>query len=166
MRWLSGLVASVAMVAAVTAFIALIDPHVPPLSFLMLYLLVVLPVAVVWGTVFAVVTSVLSVAVYVYAFEVADVPSAVALAVFLMTAVVVGELAARLRRAALASARLTEEQSALRRVATLVARSVPPPVVFEAVTEEVGRLCDANRPHGALRAGWHGDRHGGLESGT
>ncbi|HEV8567211.1 MAG TPA: GAF domain-containing sensor histidine kinase [Actinoplanes sp.] len=144
MRWLSGLVASVAMVAAVTAFIALINPHVPPLSFLMLYLLVVLPVAVVWGTVFAVVTSVLSVAVYVYAFEVADAPSAVALGVFLITAVVVGELAARLRRAALASARLTEEQSALRRVATLVARSVPPPVVFEAVTEEVGRLCDAD----------------------
>jgi signal transduction histidine kinase len=144
MRWLSGLVASVAMVAAVTAFIALINPHVPPLSFLMLYLLVVLPVAVVWGTVFAVVTSVLSVAVYVYAFEVADTPSAIALVVFLVTAVVVGQLAARLRRAALASARLTDEQSALRRVATLVARAVPPPVVFEAVTEEVGLLCDAD----------------------
>jgi GAF domain-containing protein len=35
---------------------------------------------------------------------------------------------------------LAEEQAALRRVATLVARGVPPEVVFAAVTEEVGRL--------------------------
>ncbi|MDX6411891.1 MAG: hypothetical protein QOE91_1407, partial [Gaiellaceae bacterium] len=41
-------------------------------------------------------------------------------------------------RAALA--RLAEEQAALRRVATLVARGVPPEEVFAAVTEEVGRL--------------------------
>jgi signal transduction histidine kinase len=41
-------------------------------------------------------------------------------------------------RAALA--RVAEEQAALRRVATLVARGVPPEEVFAAVTEEVGRL--------------------------
>jgi signal transduction histidine kinase len=35
---------------------------------------------------------------------------------------------------------LAEEQSALRRVATLVARGVPPEEVFTAVTEQVGRL--------------------------
>jgi signal transduction histidine kinase len=37
-------------------------------------------------------------------------------------------------------ARLAEEQAALRRVATLVARGVPPKEVFAAVTEEPGRL--------------------------
>jgi signal transduction histidine kinase len=37
-------------------------------------------------------------------------------------------------------ARLAEEQAALRRVATLVARGVPPSEVFAAVTEEVARL--------------------------
>ncbi len=37
-------------------------------------------------------------------------------------------------------ARLAEEQAALRRVATLVARGTPPEQVFAAVTEEVGRL--------------------------
>jgi signal transduction histidine kinase len=37
-------------------------------------------------------------------------------------------------------ARLAEEQSALRRVATLVARGAPPRDLFVAVTEEVGRL--------------------------
>ena len=38
---------------------------------------------------------------------------------------------------------LAEEQAALRRVATLVARGVPPEQVFAAVTEEVGRLLSA-----------------------
>jgi GAF domain-containing protein len=37
-------------------------------------------------------------------------------------------------------ARLADEQAALRRVATLVARRMPPEEVFAAVTEEVGRL--------------------------
>jgi CHASE3 domain sensor protein len=41
-------------------------------------------------------------------------------------------------------AQLATEQATLRRVATLVARAVPPPVVFEAVTREVGLLCDAD----------------------
>src|SRR6185369_6348761 len=58
--------------------------------------------------------------------------------------IVVAELAARSRRAALDWARLKEEQSALRRVATLVAQSVPPSAVFEAVTREVGLLSGAD----------------------
>jgi signal transduction histidine kinase/CHASE3 domain sensor protein len=37
-----------------------------------------------------------------------------------------------------------DEQAALRRVATLVARAGPPSEVFEAVTREVGLLCDAD----------------------
>ena len=39
---------------------------------------------------------------------------------------------------------LVEEQAALRRVATLVARGVPPEEVFAAVTAEAGRLLDAH----------------------
>jgi signal transduction histidine kinase/uncharacterized protein YoaH (UPF0181 family) len=42
------------------------------------------------------------------------------------------------------AARLTDEQAALRRVATLVARAVPPEQIFGAVIEEVGRLLDAD----------------------
>jgi signal transduction histidine kinase len=67
-----------------------------------------------------------------------------ALVVFLVTAVVVALLWARSRRAARHSARLTEEQSALRRVATLVAQSAPASAVFAAVTEEVGLLSGAD----------------------
>jgi GAF domain-containing protein len=40
--------------------------------------------------------------------------------------------------------RITGEQAALRRVATLVARGAPPREVFAAVTEEAGRLLGAN----------------------
>ncbi|MDQ1532341.1 MAG: hypothetical protein QOF28_102 [Actinomycetota bacterium] len=41
-------------------------------------------------------------------------------------------------------ARLAEEQTALRRVATLVARAVHPDELFAAVTEEVGRVVSAD----------------------
>jgi signal transduction histidine kinase len=41
------------------------------------------------------------------------------------------------------SRRLAEEQAALRRVATLVARAQPPSVIFNAVTEELARLLQA-----------------------
>ena len=40
--------------------------------------------------------------------------------------------------------RVADEQAALRRVATLVARGVPSAAVFDAVTEEVGRLLPAD----------------------
>ena len=41
--------------------------------------------------------------------------------------------------------RVAEEQAALRRVATLVARGEPPDAVFASVAEEVGRLLPADR---------------------
>jgi signal transduction histidine kinase len=44
-------------------------------------------------------------------------------------------------------ARLANEQAALRRVATLVARGEPPEEVFAAVTEEVGRLLSVEYAH-------------------
>ncbi len=46
-----------------------------------------------------------------------------------------------------ALARLADEQAALRRVATLVARGVPPPHVFAAVTHEVGVLLGVDATH-------------------
>jgi hypothetical protein len=128
-RWLSGLLVSVAAVAMVSGLVALLEPHVPVQSLLVLYLLAVLPVAVVWGTGLAVVTSMLSTAVFAYLFlppihsiQVADSRELAAMGVFLVAAVVMGELAARSRRVALESARLSQEQSALRRVATLSPR--------------------------------------------
>ncbi|MFC5262149.1 GAF domain-containing protein [Kribbella qitaiheensis] len=168
-RWSGRLLVSVAMVAAVTGLVALLKPHVPTLSLLVLYLLAVLPVAVFWGVRLAAVTSVVSIAVFAFLLPptgsilLTDSRNAVALGVFLVTAVVVSELAARSRRSAVESARLTNEQSALRRVATLVAQSVPSSAVFEAVTREVGLLSGADlarmeryEPDGTVTgvAGW------------
>jgi signal transduction histidine kinase len=150
-RWLRGLAVSVIAVAAVSGLIALLEPHLPVLSLLVLYILAVLAVAVGWGTVLAVVTSILSAVCFAYLFlppvgsvRVTDWRELVAMGVFVVTAVVVGELAARSRRETQEAARLSEEQSALRRVATLVAQAGPPSLVFEAVTREVGLLCDAD----------------------
>jgi signal transduction histidine kinase len=150
-RWLRGLAVSVIAVAAVSGLIALLEPHLPVLSLLVLYILAVLAVAVGWGTALAVVTAILSAVCFAYLFlppggsiQVADWRELVAMGVFLVTAVVVGELAARSRRETLEAARLSQEQSALRRVATLVAQAGPPSEVFEAVTREVGLLCDAD----------------------
>ncbi|MFF1822349.1 DUF4118 domain-containing protein [Kribbella sp. NPDC058245] len=148
--WLRGLVACVVLVAVVTGVVALLRPYVPVLSLLVLYLLAVLPVAVMWGARLAAVTSVVSVAAFTFLVPqqrsavTADSRNLVALGVFLVTSFLVAELAARSRRAALESERLTEEQSALRRVATLVAESDAPAAVFEAVSREVGLLCGAD----------------------
>jgi len=150
-RWLSGLIVSVALVAAVTGLIGLLEPHVPVLSLLVLYLLAILPVAVFWGARFAALTSVMSIAAFALGFlpsresaRVVDPRNLAALGVFLVTAVIVGELAARSRRTAIEAGRLSEEQSALRRVATLVAQSDAPSTVFQAVTREVGLLSGAD----------------------
>jgi signal transduction histidine kinase len=149
-RWLRGLAAGAVLLAVVTGIVALLKPYVPVLSLLVLYLLAVLPIAVVWGARLAAITSIAGVVSFAFFLPqegsvwVADSRNVVALGVFLVTSFVVAELAARSRRAAVESARLTEQQSALRRVATLVAESEAPAAVFEAVTREVGLLCGAD----------------------
>ena len=66
------------------------------------------------------------------------------LVVYLGVSVLVGELAASAARRA---ARLADEQAALRRVATLVARGVTASEVFEAVAHELGELLDVDTTH-------------------
>jgi signal transduction histidine kinase len=150
-RWLSGLLATVALVAAVSGLLVLVEPHAPALGLSVLYLLAVVPVAIVWGVRLAIVASLLSAAAIAYlflpprgSFQVDDSRSVLVLVALLLTSVVVAELAARLRRRARESARLAEEQAALRRVATLVAQSTAPAEVFEAVTREVGLRSGAD----------------------
>ena len=148
-RWPCGLLASVLLVGAVSGLQVLFKTWLVPLR--VLYILAVVPVAVVWGTGLAVLTAVLSAVAYeylfvppIYTFDIADWRSAVALGVFLVTAVVVGGLAGRLRRAAVESGRLSQQQAALRRVATLVAWGAPPPEVFSAVAHELAAEFGAN----------------------
>jgi signal transduction histidine kinase len=68
------------------------------------------------------------------------------LALFLVMSALVGAVAARVRRrtTALEEARgvLADEQAALRRVATRVARGVPPGEILAVVAEEIGRVLE------------------------
>ncbi|HMJ35165.1 MAG TPA: DUF4118 domain-containing protein [Baekduia sp.] len=161
-RWLSAALASAALVAAVSAVIALLEPRVPALGLGVLYLLAVLPIALVYGSAAAAAVSVTSVVAFTYFFlppryslDPGTSDRWSVLLAFLVAALAVSELAARSEREARRSARLAdqqarlaEEQAALRRVATLAAHGTSPERLFAAVVEEVGRVFPAE--HAAL----------------
>jgi K+-sensing histidine kinase KdpD len=93
--------------ALVTAAIELLKGHVPVLSLAVLYLLAIIPIAVAWGIVYAVGMAVGSMLVFnffflppLYTLTLQDSRNWFALLVFLVTAVVVSELASRSRRRA------------------------------------------------------------------
>jgi K+-sensing histidine kinase KdpD len=67
-RWLSAALASAALVAAVSAVIALLEPGVPALGLGVLYLLAVVPIAVMYGSAIASAVSVASMAAFNYFF--------------------------------------------------------------------------------------------------
>src|SRR3954447_22715653 len=81
-------------------------------------------------------------------FGAADWQNWLVIAIYLLLGVLIGMLGAISQRRAKASeqarGRLAQEQAALRRVATLVARAERPEAVFAAVAEEVGVLLDVD----------------------
>jgi two-component system sensor histidine kinase KdpD len=102
---------SIAAVAVVTGAIFGLKTVAPVLSLGILYLFAVLPVAVFFGLVYALAVSVVSMLAFNFFFlpplhtlALTDSGNWVALAVFVVTAVVVSELATRARRRALAAA--------------------------------------------------------------
>lgn len=106
--------------AVVTGVIELLKPHVPVLSLAVLYLFAVLPVAIVWGTGYAVAVALGSMLAFnffflppLYTLTLADSRNWFALMVFVVTAVVVSELSARSRRQARESAVLAQVASSL-----------------------------------------------------
>jgi two-component system, OmpR family, sensor histidine kinase KdpD len=121
-RRLSGWLVSVFLVAAVTGAIELLKSHVPVLSLGVLYIFAVLPIATVWGMSYAIAVAVASMLAFnffflppLYTLTLADSRNWFALAVFLVTAVVVSELASRSRRRARESALLAEIATSLLR---------------------------------------------------
>ena len=106
-RQARALVTSAAAVAAVSLAVLALESAAPVLSLGALYLLAVLPVAALYGTGWGLAVSVASMVVFNWFFlppahtlRLADSENWVALAVYLFTAVVVSELATRLRRQA------------------------------------------------------------------
>ncbi|MFL5963322.1 MAG: GAF domain-containing protein [Gaiellaceae bacterium] len=141
----TGWFVGIALVAAVTGVIELLKPHTPVAGLEVLYLLALLPAAVFWGTAVAVGVSLLSAAALAFlSFDITRPADAVALGVFVLTALVVSELSARSSRERRVAERLAEEQAALRRIATLVAGGTPPAELFSAVADEVARLLPAD----------------------
>jgi two-component system, OmpR family, sensor histidine kinase KdpD len=101
----AGVTASVLAVATVTGAVAVLDELIPVLSLGALYVLAVLPVAVVWGSAYAVGVAIASMLAFnflflppLHTFDLADRRNWLALAVYLTTALVAGELASRARR--------------------------------------------------------------------
>src|SRR5215204_3001981 len=98
---------SLGAVALVTAVAFALKPFAPAISLGVLYVFAVLPFAVVWGLAYALPVSIASMLAFnwfflppVHTFDLADSENWVALAVYLVTAIVVSELAARSRRRA------------------------------------------------------------------
>jgi hypothetical protein len=150
---------SVGCIAAVTAVALLLKALAPDNAFGVLYLIVLI-VATGWSLGLAAATAVVSAIAYNYLRRWPDVSGAlnqiedwVVILVFVVVGLVAHVLARSARtRAADAEERrqeaeasreslgiLAEQQAALRRVATLVARGVPASEVFPAVTQELAR---------------------------
>src|SRR6202008_2510016 len=124
-RLASGVLASAVAVALVTAAIALIKPHVPVLSLGVLYVFAVLPIAIAYGLPLAVVVSVTSLLAFewfylppVHHFSLRCNENWFARLVYLVTAIVVSELAARSRRRAAAAEQRERESALLAELAT------------------------------------------------
>ena len=164
-RAAAGLVAGAAAIAAVTLAIAALQHLMDPVALTGLYLLAILPVAIGWGFWPAGIAALASYLTFEFfflqprqSFAIDDPEAGAALLIALGTAYVVSELARRAhvraqeaaahareaQKAQAAQRRLADEQAALRRVATAVAHALPTEAIFEAVTREVGLLCDAD----------------------
>jgi two-component system sensor histidine kinase KdpD len=117
--WLIGVAIGAGAVAAVTIAIELIDDVVPVLSLGVLYVFAVLLVAIFWGPLVAVPVAVASMLAFnffflppVYTFTLADRSNWLALAVYVVVAIVVGTLASRYRSGK-AEAEQREREAAL-----------------------------------------------------
>ena len=155
---MKGVAVGALAIAAVTAAVAVLKHSIPVGGLTSLYLFAILPIAIGWGFWAAGIVAVgsfLSFAFFfarpLHTFGVAEKDTAASLAISIVAAYAVSELARRAHERAEEAEearenvhRLADEQSALRRVATLVAEGVPTPEVFEAVTREVGLQCDAD----------------------
>jgi signal transduction histidine kinase len=142
------LVAGLAAFALAALVCSAARTHVPGLLLGVLLLGAVVVVAHHGGILYGLPVGVVSVLAFDWYFlpplRALDQGTVFVLGLFLLTAVAVGVLASRTSRLAAAAeearGRLADEQAALRRVATLIARQAPPDEVFANVSEEVRLL--------------------------
>jgi two-component system sensor histidine kinase KdpD len=137
-----GLLASIGSVVLVSAAIELLHAYVPVLSLGVLYVFAVLPIAVAWGLGFAVAVSIASMLAFNWFFlppkhtlQLRDGANWLALAVYLVTAVVVSALAARARRR-------QEDAEQRRREAAVLAEASGDLLRGVELTSELNKLAD------------------------
>ena len=129
--------------------------HVPSLLLGLILLLAVLAVARFAGILYALPVGVVTIEAFDWYFlpplRNLDRATVLVLGLFLAMAVIVGAVATQAGRRAAESEQargvLADEQAALRRVATLIARQPSPAEVFAAVTEEAARLLHFDSAH-------------------
>lgn len=126
------LAGSAAAVAAATLLVWALEPIAPTLSLGVLYTLPVLAVSVLWGIGFALATALASMLAFnflflppVHTLTLADGRNWAALAVYLATAVVASELAARARRRAREAEQREQEAALLADAAAALLRNAP-----------------------------------------
>jgi signal transduction histidine kinase len=152
--WL-GLVAAVAVIGVETAVVVLLKHLAPTMLFGTVYLLGVLLVGTVWGFGLATITALVSAVAFDYCrswpdgFVVDQLQNWIVVGVFFVVAVLCNSLAGLARASAIEAERRRHEadlaarqQTALRRVATLVARNVAPSEVFSAVVAELANCLE------------------------
>ena len=140
---LAPFVGSAASVALVTAAVFGLRTAVPVLSLGVLYLFAVLPVALLWGRAWGVVVAVASMLAFNWfflpprhTFQLADRANWLALAVFVVTALVVSDRAAQARRRAAEAQQREREETLLAEMSLALLQG-------EQVTEQLDRLGKA-----------------------
>jgi signal transduction histidine kinase len=150
-----GVIAAAALIGVETAVVVVLKHFAPSMAFGTVYLLGVLLVGMAWGFGLAAITALVSAFAFDYcrswpdSFNVTQLQNWVVVAVFFVVALLANSLAGLARASAIEANRRRHEadlaarqQAALRRVATLVARNVPPSDVFSAVVAELANCLD------------------------
>ena len=152
--WL-GLVAAAALIGLETVVVVLLKQLAPTMAFGTVYLLGVLLVGMAWGFGLASITALVSAVAFDIcrswpdSFGLTQLQNWVVIGVFFVVALLSNSLAGLARASAIEAERRRREadlaarqQTALRRVATLVARGVPPSEVFSTVVAELANCLD------------------------
>jgi two-component system, OmpR family, sensor histidine kinase KdpD len=149
---LIGAAFGVGCVAVVTGIVYGLQEVAPVLSLGVLYVFAVLPVAILFGLAYAVAVSVLSMLAFNWFFlppthtlELRDSEAWVALAVYLLTAIIVSELAARARRRAAEAEQREREASVLARASASLLRADEIAEQIRAIADDAAGAIGAER---------------------
>jgi two-component system sensor histidine kinase KdpD len=156
-RGWAGAAASVLALALVTGAIYLFREAVPVLSLGVLYLFAVLPVAVLWGRAYAILVAVASMLAFNFFFlppkhtlRLEDGENWFALAVYLVTGIVVSELARRARRRAAEAEQREREEALLAELSIALLQGEQLIEGLDRVAEAAGRVLGVEGARVAL----------------